>query len=164
MITAERIVAFVQLRNSTQGDTPRQPEPWHAYNHPTSNITESIRYTLDWLGAGYEPYAGAQLVSRSIRNSSGKSTKVVDTAIWPIIRLDNPQDTTREIEFVLDAYGDLMARAISHYPDMLERPSWVRALIPSVLSKPIRDTILARLEFIRREAETSLYNSELSLV
>ena len=164
MITAEQIVALVKLRDSHTGNTPRQPEPWHAYDHPTSNVSESIHYTLEWLGAGYEPFKGAQLVPRSIREPSRKHPSVVDTAIWPIFRLTNPLHATGEIEFVMDAYGDLMARAISHYPDMVERPSWVRALNPAGLSQPFRNKILMELESIRGEVEASLYASEPSFI
>ncbi|MES2630971.1 MAG: hypothetical protein V4611_03360 [Patescibacteria group bacterium] len=143
-----------QQKNDPDALLRGAPLPWQEYDTPMSTVGHAIQFTLGFLGACPDPYPGAELVDRSLTTKSSKTTRVVETAIWPIFRFNPIQSRdglVQERELVMDAYGDLMARLVSRSPGHETTYSWPRLLDTSSLHVSYTERVFITLEKKRGE-------------
>lgn len=161
MLSSELIVRTVKNRLLLSEEPVHWRPSGFDFGPPIRNIPQSINYTLAFLNDLPVPYAGAQLVHRTLPMEPGRMAKAVETAIWPILRFESGRNV---IELVMDAYGDLMGRIAREIPDGIEDPIRLRLLNPVDLQMQRSASVMLELHRLRDRLEEQFFSIQHSHV
>ena len=167
MLSPESIVGIVKRQQAGEIIGPLPAERLDR-PHDASCIKASTELTLAFLNDCPTPFVDAQVVQRSISTKARGGDKGVQTAVWPIHRLEKKPDFngggTTQIEILMDAYGDIMARCVTVLPDNSVRISLVKVFDEKNLRRPLAKQVLFSLQGFRRTLDQRFLSRTPSLV
>ena len=168
MLSPEEIVSVVKKQKAGERIDPL-PALRFDYSARIPTIQASVELTLAYLNDCSTPFVGAEVVPRSINTTSrGGNDRSVETAAWSILLLDEKPDHneggTVQIQFVMDAFGDLLARSITVSPDKSIRICRLKKWEERSLRRPLVSDILCGLEDFRDTLEERFLPRQPSLV